>query len=60
MSSSALERSLVVATCLFAVLVRLATGTWGYSGEGRPPKYGDYEAQRHWMEITVHLPPRQW
>ncbi|CAI7924068.1 unnamed protein product, partial [Closterium sp. NIES-53] len=25
-----------------------------------PPKYGDYEAQRHWMEITVHLPPALW
>lgn len=22
--------------------------------------FGDYEAQRHWMEITVHLPIRQW
>ncbi|CAI6003075.1 unnamed protein product [Closterium sp. NIES-64] len=25
-----------------------------------PPKYGDYEAQRHWMEITLHLPPTLW
>ncbi|CAI5502577.1 unnamed protein product, partial [Closterium sp. Naga37s-1] len=25
-----------------------------------PPKYGDYEAQRHWMEITLHLPPALW
>lgn len=22
--------------------------------------YGDYEAQRHWMELTQHLPFRQW
>lgn len=22
--------------------------------------YGDYEAQRHWMEITTHLPIAQW
>jgi len=22
--------------------------------------YGDYEAQRHWMEIAYHLPVRQW
>jgi len=22
--------------------------------------FGDYEAQRHWMEITLHLPMRQW
>ena len=22
--------------------------------------YGDYEAQRHWMEITYNLPLREW
>ena len=22
--------------------------------------YGDYEAQRHWMELTINLPLRQW
>ncbi|KAK7056856.1 Glucosyltransferase-like protein [Paramarasmius palmivorus] len=22
--------------------------------------YGDYEAQRHWMELTIHLPIRKW
>ncbi|VDM69260.1 unnamed protein product [Strongylus vulgaris] len=22
--------------------------------------YGDFEAQRHWMEITYHLPVREW
>jgi alpha-1,3-glucosyltransferase len=25
-----------------------------------PPMYGDYEAQRHWMEITANLPLKQW
>lgn len=25
-----------------------------------PPLFGDYEAQRHWMEITVHLPISKW
>ena len=29
-------------------------------GYQTPPKYGDYEAQRHWMELTVNLPPTQW
>ena len=28
----------------------------GHSGEGKPPMYGDFEAQRHWMEITVRRP----
>ena len=22
--------------------------------------FGDYEAQRHWMEITIHTPPQLW
>ena len=25
-----------------------------------PPMHGDYEAQRHWMEITTQLPISQW
>ena len=29
-------------------------------GFGIPPMHGDYEAQRHWMEITLHLPFREW
>ncbi len=43
-----------------AGLFRWATGLWGYSGFQRPPMYGDYEAQRHWMEITTQLPVSQW
>jgi alpha-1,3-glucosyltransferase len=31
-----------------------------YSGEGRPPLFGDYEGQRHWMEITRNLPLQDW
>lgn len=30
------------------------------SGFQKPPMYGDYEAQRHWMEITTQLPVSQW
>lgn len=22
--------------------------------------YGDFEAQRHWMELTIHLPTSMW
>ncbi|ETN78510.1 ALG6, ALG8 glycosyltransferase family protein [Necator americanus] len=28
--------------------------------EGKPPIFGDFEAQRHWMEITYHLPVQKW
>lgn len=25
-----------------------------------PPMFGDYEAQRHWMEITVNINISEW
>jgi alpha-1,3-glucosyltransferase len=43
-----------------ALLVRVLVSVGPYSGQGVPPKFGDYEAQRHWMELTVHLPPSDW
>lgn len=30
------------------------------TGQSKPPMFGDYEAQRHWMEITFNLKPTQW
>ena len=30
------------------------------TGFNTPPMYGDYEAQRHWMEITQYLDFSQW
>ena len=44
----------------FALALRSCVGLAGYSGEATPPMFGDYEAQRHWMEITVNLPPKAW
>eukprot|EP00808_Paulinella_micropora_P013795 g34055.t1 len=46
------QSSLVV--LLFAFLLRYCVSTFGYSGMGKPPMYGDFEAQRHWMEVTVN------
>jgi alpha-1,3-glucosyltransferase len=31
-----------------------------YLGFESPPMHGDFEAQRHWLEITAHLPISQW
>ncbi|CAM6100947.1 unnamed protein product [Calypogeia fissa] len=44
----------------FAVFLRILVGLHSYSGKGTPPKFGDYEAQRHWMEITIHTPVGDW
>ncbi|OJD19806.1 hypothetical protein AJ78_00306 [Emergomyces pasteurianus Ep9510] len=41
-------------------LFRWSTSLWGYSGQNTPPMYGDFEAQRHWMEVTTHLPLSLW
>ncbi|GBF98480.1 sucrose synthase [Raphidocelis subcapitata] len=46
--------------CASALLLRLLVGLSPYSGAAHPPKYGDYEAQRHWMEITAHTPAAEW
>lgn len=43
-----------------AIAVRAAVSLWPYSGAGQPPMFGDYEAQRHWQEVTVNLPARSW
>ncbi|XP_076463078.1 dolichyl pyrophosphate Man9GlcNAc2 alpha-1,3-glucosyltransferase-like [Babylonia areolata] len=45
---------------LCAVAVRWTIAKHGYSGCNKPPMFGDFEAQRHWMEITVNLPTSQW
>ncbi|KAK5644163.1 hypothetical protein RI129_008008 [Pyrocoelia pectoralis] len=45
---------------LIAILLRCGTSLHPYSGQAKPPMYGDYEAQRHWMEITVNLPLHDW
>jgi len=44
----------------FAVLLRCCVTYHSHSGEGKPPMYGDYEAQRHWQEITLNLPLDKW
>jgi alpha-1,3-glucosyltransferase len=47
-------------TLCIGLLLRWTVSLGPYSGEATPPTFGDYEAQRHWMEITLHLPPRLW
>lgn len=43
-----------------ALLVRWQIAQFPYSGHNTPPLFGDYEAQRHWMELTTNLPVEDW
>ena len=43
-----------------SILLKWVISMGPYSGKGTPPKFGDYEAQRHWMELTTHLPVKEW
>ena len=59
--SSTLQIILITfAIHIFSILIKIVVGLFGYSGEKTPPKFGDFEAQRHWMELTIFLPPNEW
>ena len=45
---------------LFGLYLRCSVTLNSYSGASTPPMFGDFEAQRHWMEITQHLPMNKW
>lgn len=43
-----------------ALAIRAMVSLQPYSGYATPPMYGDFEAQRHWQEVTVNLPIVHW
>ena len=45
---------------LFAILYKWSTTFTPYSGKNTPPTFGDFEAQRHWLELSINLPAKQW
>ncbi len=47
--------SILVGCCM-----RVAMFNLPHSGQGKPPMHGDFEAQRHWMEVTANLPVSEW
>jgi alpha-1,3-glucosyltransferase len=51
-------KALIVVLC--GVMLRLLVGYFPYSGEKDPPRFGDYEAQRNWKELTVNNPLQEW
>lgn len=43
-----------------AVCLRSTISLHSFSGQDNEPMFGDFEAQRHWQEITVNLPIKDW
>ena len=65
MSERPLSYAVRLAAVCTVVLVRVLVGYQPHSGQnnhhGSKVAYGgDFEAQRHWMEITVNLPVGEW
>ncbi|KFD58644.1 hypothetical protein M513_00337 [Trichuris suis] len=54
------EKDLFTFAILVSIAIRCIASLSPYSGESKPPMFGDYEAQRHWMEITINLPVEEW
>lgn len=57
--------SVTVALVFLLIILRSLVGLHPHSGESEDHNNeatygGDFEAQRHWMEITLHLPISSW
>ncbi|TKY85634.1 hypothetical protein EX895_005173 [Sporisorium graminicola] len=55
-----LKATIVPVVLLVSFLVRWIVGRGDWSGRGVEPLHGDFEAQRHWIELTLHLPTSKW
>lgn len=58
-------KSKTILAFLLPLLLRALIASFPHSGQGnhhgsKTAYGGDYEAQRHWMELTLHLPISQW
>lgn len=42
------------------IFLRSTISLHSHSGQNKPLMYGDYEAQRHWQEVTINLPIKDW
>ncbi|XP_015785902.1 dolichyl pyrophosphate Man9GlcNAc2 alpha-1,3-glucosyltransferase [Tetranychus urticae] len=52
--------SFLIPSIILNFMLRWLISRFSYSGARNPPLYGDYEAQRHWQEITYNLQPSEW
>ncbi|KAH8408155.1 hypothetical protein KR222_002371 [Zaprionus bogoriensis] len=50
----------LIAIACAAIAFRSIISLNSFSGHNKAPMHGDYEAQRHWQEVTVNLDATQW
>lgn len=55
-----MDNLLLLIFAVGALTLRAIISLQLYSGYNTPPLFGDFEAQRHWQEITVNLPIVDW
>lgn len=55
-----LKSTIVPLVLLVSFLIRWIVARGDWSGRGVEPMHGDFEAQRHWIELTLHLPTSNW
>ncbi|KAL3090370.1 hypothetical protein niasHS_006822 [Heterodera schachtii] len=54
------DRAALIFLLALFILLQSCFSVANYSGHQSPPMFGDFEAQRHWMEVTVNLSPSEW
>jgi alpha-1,3-glucosyltransferase len=60
LKSSVPRNTLYFAVVAVSIFLRLLVGFNPYSGEHFSPVFGDFEAQRHWKELTINHHPKDW
>ncbi len=61
--ATAMDRAVLhnpTVAALIALLLRCCVGLHPHSGQLQPPLYGEFEAQRQLLEITVNTPLCEW
>ena len=54
------KKSTIILTILASILYKYSISLGNFSGFQTPPMHGDFEAQRHWLEITANLNVFKW
>ncbi|KAI0988838.1 hypothetical protein GJ496_006693 [Pomphorhynchus laevis] len=54
------DKSEIICVIAASLALQCIISTYDYSGFRTPPLYGDFEAHRHWMEITTNLNVTDW